>query len=156
MPLPEELTNGTIPTQAELDVFGLRQESLIEIGSGVKDAHLLAAYDFWWAQLGTLVTRPIVALPDVSIRQLMCQIASLNLLGFRRGYSPAGFDGEWARAEWARIDAEIQTHKDINKRRAIGLWTDSTPSVDEAGPGGGGDATADAWTRRNGCGRCYV
>lgn len=153
MPLPDELINGTIPTQAELDVFGLRKEALREIASGTKDAHLSAAYDFWWAQLGTLVTRPIVALPDSSIRQAICQIASLEMLGFQRGVSTQGPDGEWARSAWARIDSIIQTHKDIDKRRAIGLWTDSTPAVDEAGPGGGADATADAWTRRNGlCG----
>jgi hypothetical protein len=146
MPHPAE--SGTVPTLAELALLGIRAEALRGVPDEIKDANLAAAFDWFLARLGKRVTRPVAELADSEARRVICLRASIQCLEWARGMNPrAGQDALIESAE-----KSIQAYIDQIKTGDIEiLFTDATPAVDEQGPIGGGDVTADAWTKTGCC-----
>lgn len=156
MPLPAE--SAIVPTVSDLDdKWGIRKEALRVLNVTEKTAALSAAFDKVMAALGKRVTRPVLFIDD-GLAQLTCELASAKLLGWRRGFNPRAGQDEWITDELDRMDEAL---KDIRTGKVEYYYQDSTPQVDEQGPYGGGDVTADAYYRRGrcgcsgGCGQCY-
>lgn len=142
MPLPAE--SAVVPTASDLDdKWGLRKEALRSLDATEKSAALSAAFDKVLGVLGKRARRPVTFIDD-ELKSLMCRLASASLLGWRRGFKPTSGQDQWIMAELERMDTELV---DIRKGAVEPYFEDSTPSVDEQGPIGGGDVTADAWAK---------
>lgn len=150
MPLPAEI--ASVPTLADLnDKWGLRKEALRSLSDVEKSAALSAGFDRLMASLGKRAKRPVTLIDDYA-KQMICEDASASALGWRRGLNPRAGQDEWILTELTRIDAQYQ---DVRTGKIEFYYEDSTPVVDEQGPIGGGDVTADAWAKcspRCGCG----
>ena len=148
MPLPAE--SAVVPTLADLDdKWGIRKEALRVLGSVEKTAALEAAFDEMAAALGKRTKRPLVSI-DSWLAALVCRIASAMLLGWRRGFRPAAGQDAWIQSQLDQIEKDLEM---IATGKREPYYVDSTPDVDEQGPYGGGDVTADAYAR-GGCGPC--
>jgi hypothetical protein len=142
MPHPAE--SAIVPTVTDLDEkWGLRKESLRSIGTVEKEAALSASFDKLAAALGKRSTRPLIFIDNYA-RQLICQDASIDLLGWRRGFNPRAGQDAFIETEMARIDAAFDS---IRSGKIEIYFIDSTTPVHEQGPRGGGDVTPDAWAK---------
>jgi hypothetical protein len=145
MPHPAE--SAVVPSVSDLDdKWGIKKEALRSLNATEKGAALSAGFDEVLAAVGKRATRPVTLIDD-GLKALICRIASAMLLGWRRGFKPtAGQDG-WIAQQLDAIEKDLE---DIRRGRVEYYFVDSTVR-DEQGPRGGGDATADAWTK-GGCG----
>lgn len=141
--MPHIIEIALVPSISDLDdKWGLRKEALRSLDATEKEAQLSAAFDEVLAALGKRAKRPVTFVDDW-IKALVCRIASANLLGWRRG---RGGQDTWIDAAIADIEKDLE---DIRLGRVEPYFTDSTPMLDEQGPRGGGDVTADAWAKCN-------
>lgn len=146
MPHPAEI--AIVPTISDLDTkWGLRKEALRSLDSTEKDAALSAAFDEMAAAFGKRLKRPLVIIDDW-LKALVCRIASAMLLGWRRGFKPTAGQDEWIKMQLEQIERDLEM---IATGKREPYYQDSTPAVDEQGPRGGGDATADAWVKGGCC-----
>lgn len=148
MPLLAE--SAAVPTLSDLDdKWGLRKEALRSLNAVEKAAALSAAFDEVLAAVGKRAKRPVTFIDDF-LKSLICRIASAMLLGWRRGFKPTSGQDQWIVSELERIEKDLV---DIRRGDVEPYFEDSTPLLDEQGPLGGGDVTADAWAK---CWRgCY-
>lgn len=145
MPHPAE--SAIVPSVSDLDdKWGIRKEALRSLGSTEKEAALSAAFDEMAAAFGKRLKRPLVMIDDW-LKALVCRIASAMLLGWRRGFKPTAGQDAWIKEQLDQIEKDLEM---IATGRREPYYTDSTPTIDEQGPRGGGDVTADAWTK-GGC-----
>ena len=152
MPMPEEL--ALVPTLAEMAKLGIRVQALRDIADDIKEARLGAAFDWLMSRLAKRVKRPLVALDDQEAREAICLRAASMALKWNRGVNPRAGQDELIKE---LADEADQYVKDVRSGAIEPLFVDSTPAVDEQGPYGGGDKTADAWSKcgsRSGCGGC--
>jgi hypothetical protein len=146
MPLPLEI--AIVPTVSDLeDKWGLRKEALRSLGVTEKTAAISAAFDEVCAALGKRAKRPVLLIDDF-LKSLMCRLASAALLGWRRGMNPRAGQDQWILTELERMELDLEN---IRSGRVEPYFEDSSPNVDEQGPYGGGDMTADAWARCRHC-----
>lgn len=129
MPLPGEPV--PVPTDSNVQYFGLRAEAVRAVDPLARAAWWRAAWDECFAALANRCTRPIVSIDDDWLLSLIARMGDAETLGWTRGFKPVAGQDAWITDEVKRIREDFDL---LASGRRIPCFTDSTPTKDEKSP----------------------